>query len=287
MNNVLALLVILLAGFGLGTFFLRRSLVDRAEGAHVPTTPRFGFFWQHTFCARAWSWPDSISSRLAIGEKLLACLLGFVIARCAITWFTRGGDERNRCALAPTNWSSGSTAFFKLNATIVYTWGLMLVLALGSKLITRRLKPGLRVSRWECALEIIVTAIGKQNRGSRCEAAREISRFCGHSLSFHRAGQSLHDCAGIRSADRFAFHHGGAGPLRVYRRASLWNRGAGAGRLPEILSRADGDHAAVQSHGPSFSRTLAMAVRLFRQHDERNDDPEHSVHRHALHFFPP
>jgi F-type H+-transporting ATPase subunit a len=56
-------------------------------------------------------------------------------------------------------WQHG---FFKLNATIVYTWGLMLVLALGSKLITRRLRPGLRISRWECALEIIVTSIGKQ-----------------------------------------------------------------------------------------------------------------------------
>ena len=29
--------------------------------------------------------------------------------------------------------------FFKLNATIVFTWGLMLVLAVGSKLITRNL----------------------------------------------------------------------------------------------------------------------------------------------------
>jgi F-type H+-transporting ATPase subunit a len=56
-------------------------------------------------------------------------------------------------------WQHG---FFKLNATIVYTWGLMLILALGSKLITRRLKPGLHISRWECALEIIVTSIGKQ-----------------------------------------------------------------------------------------------------------------------------
>jgi F-type H+-transporting ATPase subunit a len=52
--------------------------------------------------------------------------------------------------------------FFKLNATIVYTWGLMLVLALGAKLITRRLAPGIAISRWQCALEIIVTGIKKQ-----------------------------------------------------------------------------------------------------------------------------
>jgi F-type H+-transporting ATPase subunit a len=50
----------------------------------------------------------------------------------------------------------------KLNATIVFTWGLMLVLAVGSKLITRRLSVDLKRSRWQNLLEIIVTAIEKQ-----------------------------------------------------------------------------------------------------------------------------
>ncbi len=52
--------------------------------------------------------------------------------------------------------------FFKLNATIVLTWGLMFVLAVGSELITRKLSTGLRRSRWQNVLEIIVTAIEKQ-----------------------------------------------------------------------------------------------------------------------------
>jgi F-type H+-transporting ATPase subunit a len=56
-------------------------------------------------------------------------------------------------------WQSG---FLKLNATIVFTWGLMLVLAVGSKLITRRLSSGLERSRWQNLLEIVVTAIVKQ-----------------------------------------------------------------------------------------------------------------------------
>jgi len=50
----------------------------------------------------------------------------------------------------------------KLNATIVYTWGLMLVLAIGSKLVTRKLSTDLRRSRWQNLLEIIVTGIIKQ-----------------------------------------------------------------------------------------------------------------------------
>jgi F-type H+-transporting ATPase subunit a len=56
-------------------------------------------------------------------------------------------------------WQHG---FLKLNATIVFTWGLMLVLAVGSKLITRQLFMGLKRSRWQNLLEIVVTGIAKQ-----------------------------------------------------------------------------------------------------------------------------
>ena len=52
--------------------------------------------------------------------------------------------------------------FLKLNATILFTWGLMLVLTAGSMLITRRLSTGLARSRWQNLLEIVVTAIDKQ-----------------------------------------------------------------------------------------------------------------------------
>jgi F-type H+-transporting ATPase subunit a len=50
----------------------------------------------------------------------------------------------------------------KLNATIVYTWGLMFVLALGSRVVTSRLTTGLDRSRWQNLLEIIVTSIEQQ-----------------------------------------------------------------------------------------------------------------------------
>ena len=56
-------------------------------------------------------------------------------------------------------WQHG---FFKLNATIVFTWGLMLVLAVGSSLITRKLSTGLQRSRWQNLLEIVVTGIEQQ-----------------------------------------------------------------------------------------------------------------------------
>ncbi len=56
-------------------------------------------------------------------------------------------------------WQHG---FLKLNGTIVFTWGLMFVLAAGSKLITRKLSMGLERSRWQNLLEIVVTGIEKQ-----------------------------------------------------------------------------------------------------------------------------
>jgi F-type H+-transporting ATPase subunit a len=56
-------------------------------------------------------------------------------------------------------WQHG---LFKLNATIVFTWGLMLVLALGSMLITRKLSAGHERSRWQNLLEIVVTGIEGQ-----------------------------------------------------------------------------------------------------------------------------
>jgi F-type H+-transporting ATPase subunit a len=56
-------------------------------------------------------------------------------------------------------WQHG---FIKLNGTIVFTWGLMFVLAAGSKLITSRLSLDLERSRWQNLLEIVITAIEKQ-----------------------------------------------------------------------------------------------------------------------------
>ena len=52
--------------------------------------------------------------------------------------------------------------FLKLNGTIVFTWGLMFMMAVGSKLITRNLSTELKRSRWQNLLEIVVTGIEKQ-----------------------------------------------------------------------------------------------------------------------------
>ncbi len=52
--------------------------------------------------------------------------------------------------------------FVKLNATIVFTWVSMFVLAVGAKLITRNITTKLKRSRWQNILEILVINFKKQ-----------------------------------------------------------------------------------------------------------------------------
>src|SRR5580704_1089413 len=78
-------------------------------------------------------------------------------------------------------WQHG---FLKLNATIVFTWGLMLLLAAVSKLITRKLSTDLTRSRWQNLLEILVTAIEKQIEEVGLNPARKYVGFLGTLFLF-------------------------------------------------------------------------------------------------------
>jgi len=52
--------------------------------------------------------------------------------------------------------------FVVINATLVWTWVVMLLLVSVSVLVTRNLKTDLKISRWQCVLEMIVTNINQQ-----------------------------------------------------------------------------------------------------------------------------
>jgi F-type H+-transporting ATPase subunit a len=56
-------------------------------------------------------------------------------------------------------WQHG---FITINLTLVTTWALMLVLIIGARLLTRKLKTDIHISRWQCILEMIVTGINDQ-----------------------------------------------------------------------------------------------------------------------------
>ena len=64
--------------------------------------------------------------------------------------------------LSSDQWVFWQYGFIKLDATIVFTWLLMVVLSLGSWVVTRQFTSELTVSRGQCALEIIVINIKKQ-----------------------------------------------------------------------------------------------------------------------------
>lgn len=49
--------------------------------------------------------------------------------------------------------------FLKLNATIAWTWVLMLIIVIGARLITRKLSSDIHISRWQTILEMIVLSI--------------------------------------------------------------------------------------------------------------------------------
>jgi F-type H+-transporting ATPase subunit a len=74
--------------------------------------------------------------------------------------------------------------FIKLNSTIVFTWVLMLVLVVGSKLITRNLSTDLQRSRWQNLLEIIVTAIENQIHEVGLSQPRHYLSFLGTLFLF-------------------------------------------------------------------------------------------------------
>ena len=78
-------------------------------------------------------------------------------------------------------WQHG---FFKLNATIVFTWGLMSLLSVGSILITRKLSTDLQRSRWQNLLEIVVTAIEKQIEDVGLSQPRKYIGFLGTLFLF-------------------------------------------------------------------------------------------------------
>jgi F-type H+-transporting ATPase subunit a len=72
----------------------------------------------------------------------------------------------------------------KVNATIAFTWALMLILIVGSKLITRKLSTGLKRSSWQNLLEILVTGIEKQIEDVGLAKPEEYIHFLGTLFLF-------------------------------------------------------------------------------------------------------
>jgi F-type H+-transporting ATPase subunit a len=156
-------------------------------------------------------------------------------------------------------WHNG---FAELNVTIVTTWALMTAMALGAALVTRNLKSEGVVSRWQSALEIIVTSIQGQIEEIGLRRAQEylpflgtlflfvaVSSLCTVIPGFSPPTGSLSTTTALALCVFFAVpafgikDRGLAGYLKTYTEPTLL-------MLPfNIISE--------------LSRTLALAVRLF------------------------
>jgi len=93
-------------------------------------------------------------------RRMAACTAGFVLARYGVVRLTRlkkvlsGSHFRSADSLA--------ARIIKLNATIATTWAMMIAMAAGSKLVTRKLVTEGAIRRWQGLLEILVTSIDQQ-----------------------------------------------------------------------------------------------------------------------------
>ncbi len=74
--------------------------------------------------------------------------------------------------------------WFKLNATIVFTWAIMLVMGIGAQLITRRLSANHERSRWQNLLEIVICAIQQQIADIGLRQPRKYLSFLGTLFLF-------------------------------------------------------------------------------------------------------
>lgn len=86
--------------------------------------------------------------------------------------------------LSPDQWVFWQSGFVTLNATILFTWGLMLAMTLGAWLVTRKLSHGPTISRWQSLLEIVITTITSQIREVGLRRPRTYLVFLGTLFLF-------------------------------------------------------------------------------------------------------
>jgi len=164
--------------------------------------------------------------------------------------------------LSPDQWIWWQWGFVHINATIVFTWALMLVLVLGSWLITRRLSHSLARSRWQNLLEIVVLGIVRQIEDVGLTQPRRYLPFLGTLFLF---------VAAAALCTVFPQYEPPTGSLSTTAALALWVFVA----VPLFGVRERGVLGYLRSYAEptvimlpfnlisEVSRTLALAVRLF------------------------
>ena len=164
--------------------------------------------------------------------------------------------------ISPDNIIFWQWGFIKLNATIVFTWLIMFILVLGSWLITRNLKVKPQISRWQNILEIIVDAINQQIREVSQQEPSQYLPFIGTLFLFIVVANMLTIVPGYQPPTGSLSTTAGLA-LCVFVAVPLFgilNRGL-LGYLRNYIQPTP--LMLPFNIISEFSRTLALAVRLF------------------------
>ena len=89
--------------------------------------------------------------------------------------------------------------FIQINATLVYSWMVMVFLVSGSWAITRNLETGTSLDRWQNLLEVIVSMIKEQIREASRQEPERYLPFIGTLFLFILASNVLEMVPGFRA----------------------------------------------------------------------------------------
>ncbi|HUT36613.1 MAG TPA: F0F1 ATP synthase subunit A [Planctomycetota bacterium] len=164
--------------------------------------------------------------------------------------------------ISPDSSLFGQPATGPINDTIVFTWVVMALMAVGSWLVTRRLSTGPKISRWQNLLEVIVQGMRQQIREVSQQAAGRYLPFVGSLFLFIAVSNLLGVVPGFRSPTG-SLSTTTALALCVFVAVPLYGIAQqGVGRYLKVYLQPSPFMLPFNIIGEA-SRTLALAVRLF------------------------
>jgi len=156
-------------------------------------------------------------------------------------------------------WQHG---WMKLNETVVTTWAMMIAMTVGAKLVTRKLATQGAVTRWQASLEIVVTGIETQIREVGLDDPERYLAFLGTLFLFVATASICTILPGYRPPTG-SLSTTAALALCVFIAVPMFGiRDQGIGGYLLSYTKPTFIMLPFNIIG-EFSRTLALAVRLF------------------------
>ena len=101
--------------------------------------------------------------------------------------------------ISPDNIVIVQIGAFQINATLLFTWVVMVFLTLASYLLTRRFTDDVHISRWQSLLELLITGLRSQIRDVRQQEPGPFLPFIGTLFVFILTANLLNIIPGFQS----------------------------------------------------------------------------------------